>query len=80
MGFKVLYDQGPKDSTSCSHKPNQAIISSTCSFEHNELSELIVAHEFNLDIYFMFFHWCYYVDQCAKFNVLFNQGSWGPKN
>jgi hypothetical protein len=74
VGIRVLFDQCPKYLTNCSHEFTQVIISSTCHLEHNEPHKLAIIHEFNLDIYIMFFHWCYYVDHCVKFKVLFDQG------
>jgi hypothetical protein len=47
VGFRVLFDQGPRNPIGCSLPSNQVIISSTYSFEHNAHSELIVAHKFN---------------------------------
>jgi hypothetical protein len=75
VGIKVVFDQCPKDPTNCSHQLIQVIISSTSHLEHIEPHKLVVTHEFNSDIYIMFFHWCYYVDHCAKFKVLFYQHS-----
>ncbi len=80
VGIRVLFDQCRKDPTSCSHQLMLVIISSTCHLEHNESHKLVVVHEFNLDIYIMFFHWCYYVDHCAKFKVLFYEGLGDPKH
>jgi len=71
VGIKVLFDQYPRDLTSCSHQLIQVIISSTYYLEHNEPHKLTITHEFNLDIYIMLFHWCYYVDHCVKFKVMF---------
>jgi hypothetical protein len=56
VGFKVLFDQSLGNPTSCLHQTKHVIISSTCSFEHIEVSELYVVHQFNLDIHIMFFH------------------------
>ncbi len=40
-----------------SHQPNQVIISSTYSLEHNTDNELIVViHEINLDMHLMLYH------------------------
>jgi hypothetical protein len=77
VGIRVLFDQCPRDLINCSHQLILIIISFICHLEHNKLD---VAHEFNLDIYIMFFHWCYNVDHCVKFKVLFYQGSKDPKH
>jgi hypothetical protein len=80
VGIRVMFDQCPRDLTNCSHQLIQVIISSTCHFEHIEPHKLVVIHEFNLDIYIMFFHWCYYVDHCVKLKVLFDQNLRDPKH
>jgi hypothetical protein len=51
-----MFDQCPGDLTSCSHQLIQVIMSFTCHVEYNEPHKLAVVHEFNLDIYIMFFH------------------------
>jgi hypothetical protein len=74
VGIRVMFDQCLGDPTICSHQLIQVIISSIYYLEQNEPHKLIITYEFNLDIYMMFFHWCYYVDHSAKFKVLFDQG------
>jgi len=42
VGIKVLFDQYPRDLTSCSHQLIQVIISSTYYLEHNEPHKLTI--------------------------------------
>ncbi len=73
MGFRVLFDQGLGDLVGCSLQSNQVIISSTYSLENNAPSELIVAHQFNLETKL-----CFRIDVLllinGRYKVLFNQG------
>jgi len=72
VGFKVLFDQGPKDSISCSLPSNQVIISSIYSLEHNVPNELVVVHKFNLEAIL-----CFCIDVFlltnGRYKVLFDQ-------
>jgi hypothetical protein len=73
VGFRVFFNQGPRDPADCSFPSNQVIISSTYSFEHSAPNELVVAHKFNLEAML-----CVYIDVFLLTNgrhkVLFDQG------
>jgi hypothetical protein len=73
VGFRVLFDQGPRNPASCSLPSIQVIISSTYSLEHNAPNELIVPHKFNLEAIL-----CFCIDVFlltnGKYKVLFEQG------
>jgi hypothetical protein len=44
VGFKVLFDQGPRNKKCYSFESSELIISSSCWFEPRELRELVVQH------------------------------------
>jgi hypothetical protein len=73
VGFKVLFDQGPRDPAGCSFPSNQVIISSTYSLEHNAPSELVIVHKFNLEA-ILCFSINFLLLTNGMYKVLFNQG------
>jgi len=73
VGFRVLFNQGPRDLTSCSLPSNQVIISSTYSLGHNAPSDLVVVHKFNLEAILCFCNNVLLLTN-GRYKVLFYQG------
>jgi len=77
VGFKVSFDQGPRNPIGCSLPSNQVIISYTHLLEHNAPSELTIVHKFNLEAIL-----CLCIDVLlltnGRYKVLFGQGPCNP--